>query len=63
MHIIEKDNYPLLRQFLEVFFCRTYLILNNINPLNKNRRMLMSMLKVNVNVGVPIALTLGYDLL
>lgn len=63
LDIIQKENYPLLRQQVEAVLCRTYLELNHKHPSNSVRQQLLDMLKVNINSGIPLALTLGYELL
>lgn len=63
LKITEKDNYPLLRQYIEIPLCRAYCILTIRNPSHKIRAQLIDKMKVNVNIGVPIILTLGYELI
>jgi hypothetical protein len=58
--IIQIENYPLLRQYIETVFCRLYLTINQKDPQSQRRKQLVDMLKVSVNIGVPIILTLGY---
>ena len=63
LKIIQKDNYPLLRQFIEIVLCRCYLVINSKNPQNPRRAQLIEMIKVSLNIGVPLVLTLGYELI
>lgn len=52
-----------MRQQIEVILCRAYLTLNLKKAGSLMRQQLIDTLKVNVNVGIPIILTLGYELL
>ena len=63
LNIIQKDSFPLLRQNIETVLCRSYLVLNRKEPGNQYRRQLAEMLKVSITIGVPIVLTLGYELI
>jgi hypothetical protein len=49
LSIIQRDTYPLLRQYVEVVLCRCYLQFNKRVPNNQMRRTLVERLSFNIN--------------
>ena len=58
----EKDNYPMLRQYITVPLCRAYIAHNHLNP-NNLRGSFIARMKVSINSGIPLILALGYELI
>ena len=58
LKLVQRNNHPLLRQYVSTITCRVYICMRN-----EYRKVLVGMLDdIDMNVGVPILLVLGYEL-